>query len=93
MDKRDLSERDICTKFVTPALRVAGWDDVSQLREEVTFTQDRIIVRGKLVARGKRKRADYNLDVKPNIPVTVIEAKDNKHSVGARASGGARIGA
>ena len=59
MNKRDLSERDICTKFIAPALRGAGWDDVSQLREEVTFTQGRIIVRGKLVARGKRKRADY----------------------------------
>ena len=51
MDKRSLSERDICTKFISPALRGAGWDEVSQLREEVTFTDDRIAVRGKLVAR------------------------------------------
>ena len=82
MDKRSLSERDICTKFITPALRAVGWDEMSQLREEVTFTDGRIIVRGKLVARGKRKRADYILDFKPNIPVAVIEAKDNSHSVG-----------
>ena len=82
MDKRSLSERDICTKFITPALRDAGWDEMSQLREEVTFTAGRIIVRGRLVARGKRKRADYILDYKPNIPVAVIEAKDNNHSVG-----------
>jgi len=61
MEKRSLSERDICTKFITPALRAAGWDEMSQLREEVKFTAGRIIVRGRLVARGKRKRADYVL--------------------------------
>lgn len=83
MDKRDLSERDICTKFITPALRDAGWDEMSQLREEVSFTDGRITVRGRLVSRGKRKRADYILDFKPNIPIAVIEAKDNKHSVEA----------
>ena len=82
MDKRSLSERDICTKFITPALRGAGWDEMSQLREEVTFTAGRIVVRGKLVTRRKRKRADYILSVKPNIPVAVIEAKDNNHGVG-----------
>ena len=82
MNKRDLSERDICTKFITPALRRAGWDEMTQLREEVTFTDGRITVRGKLVSRGKRKRADYILDFKPNIPIAVIEAKDNRHGVG-----------
>ena len=82
MDKRSLSERDICTKFITPALRGAGWDEISQLREEVSFTKGRIIVRGKLVTRGKAKRADYILYYKPNIPIAVIEAKDNTHSVG-----------
>ena len=82
MDKRSLSERDICTKFITPALRGAGWDEISQLREEVSFTKGRIIVRGKLVTRGKAKRADYILYFKPNIPIAVIEAKDNSHSVG-----------
>ena len=82
MDKRDLSERDICTKFITPALREAGWDEMSQLREEVSFTDGRITVRGKLVSRGRRKRADYILDFKPSIPIAVIEAKDNTHSVG-----------
>ncbi len=82
LDKRSLSERDICTKFVTPALRRAGWDEMRQIREEVSFTKGRIIVRGKLVARGQAKRADYVLYVKPNIPLAVIEAKDNNHSVG-----------
>ena len=82
MDKRDLSERDICTKFITPALRQAGWDEMLQTREEVGFTKGRIIVRGKPVTRGQAKRADYILYFKPNIPLALIEAKDNSHSVG-----------
>jgi type I site-specific restriction endonuclease len=82
MDKKQLSERDICTKFITPALRQAGWDELRQLREEVSFTKGRIIVRGKIVKRGKAKRADYILYYKPNIPLAVIEAKDNHCGVG-----------
>ena len=82
MDKKSLSERDICTKFITPALRKAGWDEMTQIREEVHFTKGRIIVRGKLVSRGKGKRADYVLYYKPNLPIALIEAKDNKHAVG-----------
>ena len=82
MNKHTLSERDICTKFITPALRRAGWDEMHQIREEVSFTKGRIIVRGKLVTRGRGKRADYILHYKPNIPLAVIEAKDNRHSVG-----------
>ena len=82
IDKRSLSERDICTKFITPAVRKAGWDEMTQIREEVGFTKGRIIVRGKLVTRGKDKRADYILYFKPNIPIALIEAKDNNHAVG-----------
>jgi type I restriction enzyme R subunit len=82
MDKHALSERDICTKFITPALRRAGWDVMSQIREEVSFTKGRIIVRGKLVSRGKAKRADYALYYRPNIPLALIEAKDNSYGVG-----------
>src|SRR5438874_6054539 len=82
MDKRSLTERDICTKFITPALRKAGWDEMLQIREEVGFTKGRIIVRGKLVSRGKAKRADYILYYKANIPIALIEAKDNSHSIG-----------
>jgi type I restriction enzyme R subunit len=81
MDKKFLlSERDICSKFITPAIRRAGWDEMLQVREEVTFTRGRIIVRGKLVTRGKAKRADYILYLKPNIPIALIEAKDNTNS-------------
>lgn len=83
MNKKDLSERDICTKFITPAIIKSGWDKDSQIREEVSFTAGKVIVRGKLVSRGKGKRADYILYYKNNIPLAVIEAKDNKHSVGA----------
>ena len=82
MDKTSLSERDICTKFITPALRQAGWDEMTQIREEVSFTKGRLIVRGKLVSRGKGKRADYILYYRPNIPIAVIEAKDNTHVMG-----------
>ena len=82
MDKHTLSERDICTKFITPAVRRAGWDVMLQIREEVSFTKGRIIVRGKLVSRGKAKRADYVLYYKPNIPLALIEAKDNSYGVG-----------
>jgi type I restriction enzyme R subunit len=83
LDKKSLSERDICTKFITPALEKAGWNKHTQLLEEVSFTDGRIYVRGKLTARGERKRADYILYYKPNIPIAIIEAKDNKHSVRA----------
>lgn len=82
MNKRDLSEADICAKFITPALEEAGWDDATQLRREVHFTKGQIHVRGKMVTRGKSKFADYVLYYKPNIPIAIIEAKDNNHAVG-----------
>ena len=63
-------------------MKGAGWDVMSQIREEVFFTKGRIIVRGKLVTRGKAKFADYILYYKPNIPIALIEAMDNNHPVG-----------
>ncbi|HPS73078.1 MAG TPA: DEAD/DEAH box helicase family protein [Bacteroidales bacterium] len=81
MDKKSLSERDVCTKFITPAIVKAGWDCDRQVLEEVSFTDGKIYVRGKLTARGARKRADYILYQKPNIPIAIIEAKDNNHSI------------
>jgi type I restriction enzyme R subunit len=83
MNKSQLSETDIRTKFITPAIVKAGWDKMSQIREEVSFTAGKIFVKSKRVARGEPKRADYILYYKPNIPVAVVEAKDNNHSVGA----------
>ena len=81
-DKKKLSERDIITKFILPAIRQSGWDTQKQIREEVTFTDGRIIVKGKQIKRGERKRADIILYYKHNIPVAVIEAKDNNHTPG-----------
>ncbi|MFT6682586.1 MAG: type I restriction enzyme R subunit [Haliea salexigens] len=82
MDKKQFSERDICTKFITPSLVQAGWDVQTQIREEVSFTAGRIIVRGRLHSRGKQRRADYVLSYQKNQPIAVIEAKDNKHHLG-----------
>ena len=76
IDKKSLSERDICTKFITPAIKQSGWDIDIQVREEITFTAGRIFVKGKLHGRGKKKRADYILYYKSNIPIAIIEAKD-----------------
>jgi hypothetical protein len=86
MDKKQLTEADIRTKFITPALvgsSVAKWNVMTQLREEVFFTKGRVIVRGKTVRQGEAKKADYILYFKPGVPIAVIEAKDNNHSVGA----------
>ena len=81
MSKKTLSESDICAKYITPAVIQAGWDDALQIRREVFFTKGRIIVRGKLVTRGKAKRADYILYYQ-RFPIALIEAKDNNHAVG-----------
>jgi type I restriction enzyme, R subunit len=86
MNKKALTEADIRTKFITPALVGENgdkWDVMTQVREEAYFTKGRVIVRGKTVKRGEAKKADYLLFYKPNIPLAVIEAKDNTHSVGA----------
>lgn len=83
MDKKSLSERDICTKFITPALEACGWDRNSQFLEEVNLTSGRVVVRGNKAKRDEKtiRRADYVLYYKPGIPIAVVEAKDNKHSV------------
>jgi len=83
MDKKSLTERDICTKFINPALEKAGWDLMHQIREQFYFTDGRVMLRGKTVKRGDRNFVDYLLLYKPNIPIAVIEAKDNSHSLGA----------
>jgi type I restriction enzyme R subunit len=86
MDKKSLTEADIRTKCITPAIIGASggkWDVMTQLREEAYFTKGRVIVRGKTVKRGEARKADYLLFYKPNIPLAVIEAKDNNHSLGA----------
>ena len=82
LGKRNLSEEDIKLRYITPAIKNAGWDN-KQIRMEYAFTAGRIILRGNITARGKKKSADYLLSYKSNFPLAVVEAKDNKHSVGA----------
>ena len=80
-----MSERSIITQYIIPAIEKSGWDK-RQIAEEVTFTDGKIMVRKKLVSRGTKKRADIILSYKSNstnIPLAIIEAKDNKHSIRA----------
>lgn len=84
MNKKALTETDIRTKFITPAIvETAGWDLHTQILEERYLTKGRVIVRGKTIRRGEAKKADYVLCYKPNLPIAVVEAKDNTHTVGA----------
>lgn len=76
-----MSEQDICNKFITPAIKNSGWKE-HQFRYEYSFTDGAVIVRGNLVTRGKRKRADYLLSYIDNLPLAIVEAKDNKHNPG-----------
>ena len=82
-DKRELSESDIRALFITPAIKNAGWDNMTQIRREVTLTPGPIIVRGNLSSRDKKKKkfADYVLYKELGTPIGVVEAKENKHTV------------
>lgn len=83
MDKKSLSEQDISSKYVLPVLVGAGWDLQTQIREQSTFTAGRIMVHGKTISRGEKKRADFILYYKNNFPIAIVEAKDNNHTAGA----------
>ena len=80
-DKKSLSEMDIRTKFITPAIVSAGWSSFSQMREEYKVTNGRIIARGKICKREAPLKADYVLFYKPNKPIAIVEAKDNNHTM------------
>ncbi len=80
MDKKQLTEQEIRTRYITPAIVKADWM-ASQIREEYAITQGRIIARGGTFKRDKAKYADYVLFYKPRIPLAVVEAKDNNHAV------------
>jgi len=85
MNKKALTEADIRTKFITPAIIGPNgdkWDRMTQIAEERYFTKGRVIVRGKTVKRGEAQKADYLLYYRPNLPIAVIEAKDNNHTLG-----------
>jgi len=81
LDKKQLTEADIRTKFILPSLKKSGWDDYSQIMEEYYFTAGEIKVKGKKTSRSEAKKADYILFYRPNIPLVIIEAKDNKHLI------------
>ena len=82
-EKKTLSETDICDLFITPAIKNAGWDPTQQIRREFTLTPGPIIVRGNVSSRNKKKKkfADYVLSWIRGVPIAVVEAKDNNHSV------------
>lgn len=83
INKKDLSESDICDLYITPAIIKAGWIQELQVRREVCLTPGPVVVRGNMSARNKKKRkfADYVLSWEPGVPVAVVEAKDNCHTV------------
>ena len=85
MHKKNLSESDICDKFIRPAMEQAGWNGMDQIYREYPLRAGRVVVRGKQAQRDKSTvlRADYSLFFKANIPLAVVEAKDNQHAVGA----------
>ena len=82
-EKKALSETDIRAKFVTPAIKDAGWDEMTQIRREVTLTPGPVIVRGNMSSRNKKKKkfADYVLQMKKGVPVAIVEAKANTKTV------------
>ncbi|MDN3651495.1 DEAD/DEAH box helicase family protein [Thalassotalea ponticola] len=82
INKKDLSETDIITKFILPSVKKSGWDDMTQIRQEVKLRDGKVVVRGMVAARKKVKSADIVLYHKPSIPLAVIEAKANKHEIG-----------
>ena len=82
MNKKELNETEICDQFVTPAIHGAGWDKHIQVRRDYYYTDGQVKVRGKVAVRGERRFCDYVLFHAPNLPLAVVEAKDNNHPVG-----------
>ena len=82
MDKKQLTEADVISKFILPAVTKAGWDTMTQIRQEVKLREGKVIVRGQIGLRKKVKSADIVLYHKPNMPLAVVEAKANKHEIG-----------
>ena len=85
MNKSALSESDICNKFIRPAMERAGWHGMEQIYREYPLRAGRVVVRGRTARRDAATvlRADYALFYKTNIPLAVVEVKDNKQAVGA----------
>ena len=81
-DKKDLKEQEIRTLYISPALKNKGWETGQNMREEYYFTDGRVVIAGSQHSTAEGKKADYLL-YHNNRPIAVVEAKDNKHSVGA----------
>lgn len=81
LTKKDLTEEDIKLKYITPALQESDWDIKSQIRCEYYYTAGKINVRENVAQRGKGKKVDYLLSYKSNLPIAIVEAKDNKVTV------------
>ena len=67
MNKQQLTETDIITKFILPAVTDKGWDSMTQIRQEVKLRDGKVIVRGQVAARKKVKSADIVLYHKPTL--------------------------
>ena len=82
-EKKQLSEIDICDLFITPAIINSGWDQLTLIRREVTLTPGPVIVRGNVSSRNKKKKkfADYVLQLEAGVPIAIVEAKDNNHTI------------
>ncbi len=85
MNLKQLTESDIRARYITPAIEKAGWDPMTQVFHEFGLRAGRISVRGKKAHRDATTilKADYALFFKPNIPIAVVEAKDNNKPMGA----------
>lgn len=81
VNKANLTETDIIAKFILPAVKDAGWNDLTQIRQGVKLSDGKIVVRGKVASRIKVKTANIVLYHKPHLPLAVIEAKANKHAI------------
>lgn len=88
MDRnRDFSEEDVKNRYITPALEKSGWSKEQMrmefpMRENLEFTDGKVIIKGKTAKRGKRKSADYLLYHHNNFPIAIVEAKDMNHDIG-----------
>lgn len=78
---KDLTEEDIKLRFITPSLQKSEWDIQSQIRCEYYYTDGKINVRENVASRGKGKKVDYLLSYRSNMPIAIVEAKDNKVTV------------
>ena len=81
MEGFKITEADVESQFITPALERAGWDKATQIHQQYYFTDKPVIVRGNVTTRGQGKRADYLLSYKNHYPLAIIEAKGNDKDV------------